>query len=384
MFVRPRGPVRAPARPDGRIFVALAGRLEDVPAAEILQFLAMSGKSGKLTFTTGTEEGLIVFRGGKIIYAASNTIRETLGSIVIAMNLVSEAELVEALKRQHKTGEEKRLGMILVEMKAIDASDLQRALQHQVLNVLREMFSWERGFFMFRNLNLEDHGEVEVDARDLVVEQPLDARRVALDAARQRDEDMRDRGAADEATEKKHPVFDAVDVEPEGDEEPAGLRDVVGDFSAPSVTAETVRQVFERAGRVFDRGVVFAVQSHGVRGIAQFGLAAGPEPPSQRVRRLWLPVDQSSVITTAISSGNAFRGAAGHNRWNEMLFDLLGGGWPEESVVIPIIVDGRVTMVFYGDNEPHDLPIGSTKDLEEKLRQVGRALGAVSAEPAGG
>ncbi len=363
--------------------MALAGRLEDVPAAEILQFLAMSGKSGKLTFTTGTEEGLIVFREGKIIYSASNTIRETLGSIVIAMNMVTEAELVEALKRQHKTGEEKRLGMILVEMGALDVADLQRALQHQVLNVLREMFSWERGFFMFRSLNLEDHGEVEVDARDLVVEQPLDARRVALDAARKRDEDIRDQGVVEDAAVRRHPVFDAADVEPVGEDESTGLRDVVGDFSAPSVTAETVRQVFESASRVFDRGVVFAVQSHGLRGIAQFGLAEGAEPPSQRVRRLWLPVDESSVITTAISSGAAFRGAAGRNRWNQVLFELLGGGWPEESVVIPIIVEGRVTMVFYGDNEPHDLPIGSTTSLEGKLDEVGRTLGAASQEASG-
>jgi hypothetical protein len=195
---------------------------------------------------------------------------------------------------------------------------------------------------------------------------------------------MRDRGGAEEEADKRHPVFDAVDVEPVGDEETSGLRDVVGDFSAPSVTAETVRQVFESAGRVFDRGVIFAVQSHGLRGIAQFGLSEGTEPPSQRVRRLWLPVDESSVITTAITSAAAFRGVAGRNRWNEVLYDLLGGGWPDEAVVLPIIVDGRVTMVFYGDNEPHDLPIGSTTGLEEKLQEVGRALGAASQEAAGG
>jgi hypothetical protein len=194
---------------------------------------------------------------------------------------------------------------------------------------------------------------------------------------------MRDRGEDEEAASRRHPVFDAVDVEPAGEVEEAGLRDVVGEFSAPSVTAETVRQVFESASRVFDRGVICAVQSHGLRGIAQFGLAEGAEPPSQRVRRLWLPVDESSVITTAISSGATFRGAAGRNRWNESLFNLLGGGWPEESVVIPIIVDGRVTMVFYGDNEPHDLPIGSTTDLEEKLQKVGQILGRSPQEAAG-
>jgi hypothetical protein len=40
-------------------------------------------------------------------------------------------------------------------------------------------------------------------------------------------------------------------------------------------------------------------------------------------------------------------------------------------------------MVFYGDNEPHDLPIGSTTDLEEKLQKVGQILGGSPQEAAG-
>jgi hypothetical protein len=352
--------------------MALAGKLEDVPAAEIMQFLAMSEKTGKLTFTTGTEEGLIVFRTGKIIYAASSSIRETLGSIVISMKLVQESELAEALQRQHRTGEEKRLGNILVEMGVISESGLQQALQHQVLNVLREMFSWDRGFFMFRNLKIKDHGEVEVDARDLIVEQPIDARKVALDAARQFDEEARDKPA--EEAGKAHPVLDAVEETDNGQSEQAALGDMMGDVAGPTITAETVREVFDAASRVFDRGVIFTVHSHGIRGIAQFGLADGEEPPSQRVRRLWLPADEPSVISWAMTMSSAFRGRAERNRWNEVVFEVFGGGWPDESVAIPIITQGRVTMVFYGDNEPHDLPIGSTTDLEDKLKAIGGAL----------
>jgi hypothetical protein len=360
--------------------VALAGKLEDVPAAEILQFLAMSDKTGKLTFTTGTEEGLIVFREGKIVYAASSSLRETLGSIVISMKLVSESELAEALQRQHKTGEEKRLGGILVEMGVLSNGDLQKVLHHQVLNVLREMFSWERGFFMFRNLNLSDHGEVEVDARDLVVEQPLDARRVALDAARQYDEAVRDQPEGDEE-QRLQSMLDSTDEAEPGEPEETGLREVIGDLPAPSVTAETVREVFEHAARVFDRSVIFAVHSHGIRGIAQFGLAEGGEPPSQRVRRLWLPIDEPSVISWAITLSSTFRGKPEGNRWNEVLFGELGGGWPEESVAIPILANKRVALVFYGDNEPHDLPVGSTTQLEEKLVQIGEGLQSAPAEP---
>ncbi len=357
--------------------MALAGRLEDVPAAEILQFLAMSEKTGKLTFTTGTEEGLIVFRRGKIIYAASSSLRETLGSIVMSMKLVKPSELAEALKRQHKTGEEKRLGKILIEMGVLNHSDLHGVLQNQVLNVLREMFSWERGFFMFRNLQLADHGEVEVDARDLVVEQPLDARRVALDAARQHDEERRDQLPSEEQAPRTY-VLDAADDGEAEEQEAAGLREVIGDLPGPSVTAEAVREVFEAASRVFDRGVIFAVHSHGIRGIAQYGLAEGEEPPSQRVRRLWLPVDEPSVISWAITLRSIFRGKAERNRWNEVLFGELGGQWPDESVAIPILINQRVAMVFYGDNEPHDLPVGSTTKFEETLRTVGANLHAAS------
>ncbi len=361
--------------------MALAGRLEDVPAAEILQFLAMAEKTGKLTFTTGTEEGLIVFRGGKIIYAASSTLRETLGSILMNLGLADGPQLAAALKRQHRTGEEKRLGNILVEMGLITADDLHSALQQQVINVLREMFGWRSGYFMFRNLHLKDHGEVEVDARDLVVERPLDARQIALDAARQQDEAVRDGDVEAAAARRENPVLEAVE---DGEEqtEATGLRDLMADLPGPTVTAEVVREIFEEAARVFDRGVVFAVHSHGMRGIAQFGLGDGKEPPSQRVRRLWLPMDESSVVSLAINVRSVFRGRAERNRWNRVLFDVLGGTWPEESVAIPVLSGGRVAMVFYGDNQPHDLPVGSTTKLEATLLEAGRTL-AVALEDGG-
>ena len=55
--------------------MALVGKLDDIRPAEIMVYIGDSVKSGKLIFTTGTQEGLIVFREGKIIYAASSSIR---------------------------------------------------------------------------------------------------------------------------------------------------------------------------------------------------------------------------------------------------------------------------------------------------------------------
>ncbi len=353
--------------------MALAGKLEDVQPAEILHFLAMSEKTGKLSFTTGTQEGLIVFRAGKIIYAASTSVRETFGSIALSLGMVQRPQLEEALLMQHRSGEEKRLGEILVEIEAISQPNLQRVLQHQVIQVLREMFGWRQGYFRFRNLEIETAGEVEVDARDLLVATPLDARRVALDAARRHDEDSRDLGRMAGSPPA------GLEVDEEGDEdlpERTTLSEIMGDVAAPVLTAEKVREIFETASRIFSRGVIFAVHSHGVRGLAQFGLVEGEsdDPPSQRVRRLWLPLEEPSVISHVVSSGVAFRGSPVRNQWNEALFTEFGGNWPKEGVAIPLVVKGVVVLVFYGDNEPDDLPVGSIAAVEAQFDEVARDM----------
>lgn len=352
--------------------MALAGKLEDVQPAEILQFLAMSEKTGKLTFTTGTQEGLIVFRRGRIVYAASSSLRETFGSIVRSFELVSEDELNQALLLQHRSRSDTRLGAILVEMGVLSKEDLHRVLQHQVMQVLREMFAWDRGFFRFRNLDLEDSGDVEVDARDLLVDIPLDTRSVALDAARQRDEENRGRGPLPPRAAAR-----LADAETADAAEPAhaNVDAMMADVAAPVVTAEAVRDIFETAAKVLSRGVILAVHGHSMRGLAQFGLAEGDDPPSQRVRRLWLPVDGPSVAAQVVANGAAVRGRPDRNRWNEALFEVLGGGWPDEGVALPVVVARRVVLVFYGDNEPDDLPVGSTAAIEKKLAKVAATLG---------
>ncbi|HQN97492.1 MAG TPA: DUF4388 domain-containing protein [Thermoanaerobaculales bacterium] len=351
--------------------MALAGKLEDVQPAEILQFLAMSEKTGKLTFTTGTEEGLIVFRRGRIVYAASSSVRETFGSIAIGFGLVDPGQLNQALLLQHRSRIDKRLGSILVELGVLTTDDLQRVLQHQVMQVLHEMFAWDHGFFRFRSLELEDSGEVEVDARDLLVDTPLDARSVALDAARLRDEEDRDAGATRPRAAGRLGSVETPDLEAPLH---ASVGALMGDVAAPLVTAEAVREIFEVAAKVFSRGVVLAVHGHSMRGLAQFGLADGDDPPSQRVRRLWLPVDGPSVAAHVVATGAAFRGAPERNRWNEALFEVLGGAWPDEGVALPVKIDHRVALVFYGDNEPDDLPVGSTMALEKKLAAVATSL----------
>jgi len=342
--------------------VALAGKLEDMRPADILIFLAESEKTGKLKFTTGTQEGMIVFRSGKIIYAASSSIRETFGSIALSLNIVSRRQLDHALLVQHKSREDKRLGEILVSYGAMTQADVQRILTHQVSQVIREIFEWESGYFKFKNLEVEHFGDIEVDAKDFMAGSPLDTRSVALDAAR----------VQDEITRTREPIEEEDD---EADEQPT-MAEIMDDVAAPALTAEIIREIFEVAEKIFYRGVIFAVHDRSARGLAQYGLEETLLPPNERISQLWLQANEYSIISGAMRDREIFRGIPDHVRGNQQLVQALGGEWPREAVVIPMMIGDRVGLIFYGDNQPHNLPVGSTLPLEETLKSVGSRLAA--------
>lgn len=343
--------------------MALVGKLEDMGPAEILIFLAESQKTGKLNFTTGTQEGMVLFRDGKIIYAASSSIRETFGSIALSLNIVSRRQLDHALLVQHKSREDKRLGEILVSYGAMTQADVQRILTHQVSQVIREIFEWESGYFKFKNLEVEHFGDIEVDAKDFMAGSPLDTRSVALDAARVQDE---------KTTRAPEPIE-------EEDDEAAGqptMAEIMDDVAAPALTAEIIREIFEVAEKIFYRGVIFAVHDRSARGLAQYGLEETLLPPNERISQLWLQANEYSIISEAMRDPEIFRGIPDHVRGNQQLIQALGGEWPGEAVVIPMMIGARVGLIFYGDNQPHNLPVGSTLPLEETLKSVGGLLAA--------
>jgi hypothetical protein len=367
--------------------VALVGKLEDIPPAEILMILSDSAKTGKLNLTTGTQEGMIVFRDGKIIYAASSSIRETFGSIALTLQVVNPEQLEEAVRLQYRSHEDKRLGEILVEIGAMTPSDVQRVLTHQVGQIVREIYEWKAGYFRFRNLEIEDAGEVEVDARDFIAGSPLDTRSVALDAAREQDESSRTaapagrgRGKASAASPPARAAAGAappaLKTEPDGEAEAehTTLARIMGDVASPALTAETIRDIFEAAAATLARGVIFAVRDRSIRGLAQYGLAEGDVPPSERVRKLLFASDEYSLISTVASLRKPFRGVPDHVRANTQLVRALGGEWPSEVVALPMLIGNRVALVFYGDNQPSGKPVGSTAVLEATLEAIGIRL----------
>jgi len=61
---------------------------------------------------------------------------------------------------------------------------------------------------------------------------------------------------------------------------------------------------------------------------------------------------------------------------NERFLADLGGGWPGEAAVLPLLAGGHVVAVLYGDNLPGGRPIPPLEPLEAALAEIGRTMQA--------
>jgi hypothetical protein len=350
--------------------VRLAGRLEDVTLPGLLQMLAVKARTGKLTLTCREGVGLVVLRGGRIIYTASNSAREALGNILLCQGLIDEAALARALDLQHTSPEEKRLGAILVEMGVLSPGDLDRVIRQQTTGIIREMCAWGYGFFAFDPLEIPEQGEVSVDARDLVLEAGLDAGDVAresLDAHNFETQPVRyDRGDRETGGVPTASRGAATSL--------ASLKSIMAELRSPSFGGEITLWLLRHASAVVRRCALFSISKDGARGMGQIGLDSDGGGLSERLRRFKVPAGEPSVFKGVIASQAAFLGELSHDPWNESLAAELGGGFPAEVVVVPMVVSGNVVAVLYGDNLPSGEPIGAIDGLELLMLEAGLAM----------
>jgi hypothetical protein len=346
--------------------LSLAGKLEDVGLAELLQLLASNEKTGRLTLTRRDGHGVVILRRGRIIYAASNSVRETFGSILVCRGLISEETLMEALERQHASREEKRLGTILIEMGQACQEDLEEAMRHQTGVIVAELFQWPTGFFKFEPLELPERGEIEVDAKDFLVAEGLSTSHVLMEAVNRQQDDEEGPLAA---------LAEPVPDEMEGsDAAPAGLGGIVTDLRSPALHGEKTLMMMRHANRLVRRGLLAVVRSNEMGVISHFGFEASGPADESELRSLTLTVTEPSVFSDVIQKKETYKGPLASTPTNDRFVAGIGGRVPSCVVVIPIIVGGIVAMIFFGDNLPDDTPIGSTDELELLMTEAGLAM----------
>lgn len=152
------------------------------------------------------------------------------------------------------------------------------------------------------------------------------------------------------------------------------LRGMLEELNNPQLGGGIILLVLRFAAEFVNRAVVLLVKRESVQGLGQFGLQDKDGSADYRIRNLSIPKGEPSLFTEVLETRFPVKGEVKPSQWSDHFLGQLGGGRPAEVFVGPIVSEGKVVAVLYGDNLPEEKPIGDTDSLEIFLSQAGIAM----------
>jgi len=152
------------------------------------------------------------------------------------------------------------------------------------------------------------------------------------------------------------------------------LRGMLEELSNPALGGGVTLMVLRFAAEFMNRAIIFMVRRDEIVGLGQFGIEETGGVADARVRRLRIPRNGESFFSAIIEAKHPAVVRPEPAAWNRYLFEHLGPEIPDEVFVGPIVSEGRVVAILYGDNLPDKKPIGGTEALEIFLSQAGVAM----------
>ena len=413
--------------------MSLVGNLEDLGLGEILQIVSLSRKSGVLSLESRGRQARVFFRSGQVIRATSTTFQQSIGEVLIQKGVIDLTILRRALRVQAEEGHSRLLGCIMIDRFGIGAEAIEEVVREQIENVVYSLFVWAEGVFEFELQEVPESDATCLDPVEFMLKQGLNPQYLAMEGSRLVDE-LRHRGGRDEEwcpppESPAEPVFPsgrtplaertpARNLPPQpamaaagssaaaadggalsgminlGDElrlelgeEPAatvadqgreagrsGLRGMLEELKNQQLGGGIMLLVLRFAAEFLNRAVVLMVTRESILGLGQFGLRDGDGSADARVRNLCIPRGEPSLFTLALDARFPWRGVIDLSRWSGFFLEQLGEGRPAEAFVGPIVSEGKVVALLYGDNIPDNTPIGDTDALEIFLGQAGIAM----------
>jgi len=275
-------------------------------------------------------------------------------------------------------------------MGALSDEALESVILEQIERVIGDLVKWKDGYFKFEAMEIPDHGEIAVDAREFLAETGFNAHRIAIELSRIADEARRAAASAPRAAAPQVAPPPAAGGPPEerrtGDETAAAPpRESLGGILAARpgqwLTAEASMELLRAGEGFFSRAVLLLVERYGLTGVGQFGVRVGDETVEESIRSLWLPLGGDSLAAEAAAAGRPCRGPLERTDGNGLLVSELGGEWPGEAAALPVKAGPHVVAVLYGDAMPEAAPLPPLDRLEARLAEIGAAIS--EAQPMG-
>ena len=280
--------------------MSLVGRLEDLALPDIFQIISLSKKTGTLVVRSRKGTGMVVFKDGQVIQAASDSIRDSLGNMLVSQGMLTESGLSQALAQQRKETD-KPLGQILQAMGAVSAQTLETVIRKQIEEIIYDLLAWEEGFFNFELGEIAPKDKIEIDTQEFLLKHGISAEYLLMEGTRILDEKRkgmppRPAPAPKAAGAPPPPSIPHVSYEPAKEEfrtrietetpqkEITTLKSMFDELRFPTATAEVTLLILRYASEVVNRAILFMVKKDEVRGLGQFGielkgLSAGPGRP---------------------------------------------------------------------------------------------------------
>jgi hypothetical protein len=149
--------------------LTLRGHIEETSVPELLRSVLTSGETGVLTFSNGAVTKSVYLHMGRIVYARSSDPDERLGESLLLRGKISARQYLEASKLIRPG---RRLGVILIELGALDPEDLLSALEQHVKGILLDVFTWTTGEYelVMNDPGLEDVVSLNLSTDNLILE----------------------------------------------------------------------------------------------------------------------------------------------------------------------------------------------------------------------
>ena len=169
-------------------------------------------------------------------------------------------------------------------------------------------------------------------------------------------------------------VEHSIDSLPEGSPGLYLLKGMLQELANPLLGGGVILLTLRFASEMMNRAVIFHVDGNTIVGLGQFGLDTTTENADRMVRRLRLQVAADSLFAQVLTTRRAAKGSLSQSESDRKLQAQLGGEEPVEVFIGPLVSEGKVVAVIYGDNLPEKKAIGNVETFEVFLSQAGMAM----------
>lgn len=152
------------------------------------------------------------------------------------------------------------------------------------------------------------------------------------------------------------------------------LKGMLEELHNPALGGGIILLALRFASEIMNRAVIFSVKENNVVGIGQFGVTLPSGATDEVIRNIVIPRNGDSIFGRMLNHPIPMRARFDGGKWDRFLCQALGGDIPEEIFLGPIVSEGRVVAILYGDNLPEHRPVGNTEALEIFLSQAGLAM----------